>query len=240
MERKYKQRGYMSADKPQKKEKRPHPKATHDRNRSGRARRAWWAPSHARAVRIAARCCSRVSIRRESARVARFELHSCKQCAYFDTAARFECMKPVPERIPRKDQRNDCTFYEFRTTIEKDTAPSAPAVGPVGFAGTRFAASATPARRLKISSRSSREVSFPSLIGMLRCLQGTCNLQPRWRIVILNLPMRLRDPTANRNPLPYSSRKGSPMKLRFAMLMKNGASRSKKKRSGRLRNWKSC
>jgi hypothetical protein len=59
-----------------------------------------------------------------------FELHCCKQCVYFDTAARFECMQPIPERIPRKDQRNDCTFYEFRTTIEKDTAPSAPIAGP--------------------------------------------------------------------------------------------------------------
>jgi hypothetical protein len=39
-------------------------------------------------------------------------------------------MQPILERIPRKDQRNDCTFYEFRTTIEKDTAPSAPAASP--------------------------------------------------------------------------------------------------------------
>jgi hypothetical protein len=39
-------------------------------------------------------------------------------------------MKPVPERIARKDQVNECTFYEFRTTIEKDTAPSAPASSP--------------------------------------------------------------------------------------------------------------
>jgi hypothetical protein len=39
-------------------------------------------------------------------------------------------MKPVPERIARKDQVNDCTFYEFRTTIEKDTAPSAPPSSP--------------------------------------------------------------------------------------------------------------
>jgi hypothetical protein len=38
-------------------------------------------------------------------------------------------MKPVPERIARKDQANDCPFYEFRTTIEKDTAPSAPPSG---------------------------------------------------------------------------------------------------------------
>jgi hypothetical protein len=39
-------------------------------------------------------------------------------------------MQPVPERIPRKDVRNDCTFYEFRTTIEKDTAPAAAQASP--------------------------------------------------------------------------------------------------------------
>jgi hypothetical protein len=44
-------------------------------------------------------------------------------------------MQPVAERIPRKDQRNDCTYYEFRTTIEKDTAPSAPVAGPPVAAG---------------------------------------------------------------------------------------------------------
>ena len=40
-----------------------------------------------------------------------FELHSCKQCTYFDPSSRFECTQPIPERIPRKDQRNECTFY---------------------------------------------------------------------------------------------------------------------------------
>jgi len=39
-------------------------------------------------------------------------------------------MKPIVEQVARKDQRNECTFYEFRTTIEKDTAPSAPQSGP--------------------------------------------------------------------------------------------------------------
>jgi len=61
------------------------------------------------------------------------ELHSCKQCLHFDTGARFECSEPIPEAIPKKDGRNDCTFYAFRTTVEKDTAPSAPmAVTPAG------------------------------------------------------------------------------------------------------------
>jgi len=43
---------------------------------------------------------------------------------HFDTSARFECTQPIPERIPRKGERNDCTFFEFRVTIEKDTTPT--------------------------------------------------------------------------------------------------------------------
>lgn len=53
-----------------------------------------------------------------------FELHSCKQCVNFDTGEQFECTQPVPERIAKKDARNECTFYAFRTTVEKDTAPT--------------------------------------------------------------------------------------------------------------------
>jgi hypothetical protein len=56
-----------------------------------------------------------------------FELHSCKMCMHFDTGAQNECTQPIPERIAKKDARNECTFYSFRTTVEKDTAPTAPA-----------------------------------------------------------------------------------------------------------------
>lgn len=52
-----------------------------------------------------------------------FELHSCKQCAYFDTSARWECTQPIPERVPRKDAKNGCTFYAPRMTVEKQTSP---------------------------------------------------------------------------------------------------------------------
>jgi hypothetical protein len=54
-----------------------------------------------------------------------FELHSCKQCMYFDPGSRFECMQPVPERVPKKDVRNNCTFYEIRVTREKETSTPA-------------------------------------------------------------------------------------------------------------------
>jgi len=48
-----------------------------------------------------------------------FELHSCKQCMFFD------CMQPVKERVAKKDARNDCTFYEIRVTREKETSTPA-------------------------------------------------------------------------------------------------------------------
>jgi hypothetical protein len=54
-----------------------------------------------------------------------FELHSCKQCTYFDPSSRFECAQPIPARIPRKDARNECTFYSIRVTMEKETSTSA-------------------------------------------------------------------------------------------------------------------
>ncbi len=51
-----------------------------------------------------------------------FELHSCKQCNYFDPGSRFECMQPIVKRIEKKDVRNDCTFYELRVAREKETS----------------------------------------------------------------------------------------------------------------------
>lgn len=52
-----------------------------------------------------------------------FELHSCKQCVHFDTGKQFECTQPIPERVAKKDAKNNCTFFEFRMTVEKDTSP---------------------------------------------------------------------------------------------------------------------
>ena len=130
MDRKYKQHGYMSDDKPKKQEKRP----PHD----GRPRQEQFGPRTPRMVGTVSRmrCSNCGAVLQPNAdpnakcpRCA-FDLHSCKQCRYFDSAARFECMQPVLERIAKKDQRNDCKFYEFRTTIEKDTAPSAPVTSP--------------------------------------------------------------------------------------------------------------
>jgi hypothetical protein len=54
-----------------------------------------------------------------------FELHSCKQCMYFDPSSRFECVQPITARISPKDKKNDCTFYAIRVTREKETTTPA-------------------------------------------------------------------------------------------------------------------
>ena len=54
------------------------------------------------------------------------DLHSCAQCAWFDTGSRFECNQAVPARISPKDERNDCTYFEGRVTVERETHSTGP------------------------------------------------------------------------------------------------------------------
>ncbi len=49
------------------------------------------------------------------------DLHTCKLCAHFDTSARNECLQSVPERIARKNVRNQCALFEPKRTIERET-----------------------------------------------------------------------------------------------------------------------
>jgi predicted RNA-binding Zn-ribbon protein involved in translation (DUF1610 family) len=39
-------------------------------------------------------------------------LHTCTNCSFFDTSARFECRKPIAKRIESKAKANDCELYE--------------------------------------------------------------------------------------------------------------------------------
>jgi len=136
-ERKYKQRGYQDTGtgKPEKKERPPAP--------SGPPRQEHIGPRTPRMVgRVTrARCANCGAVLPPgfdpSGKCPRcqYELHSCKQCLHFDTGAQFECTEPITERVPRKDVRNECTFFAFRTTVEKDTSPAMPAPSPVISSG---------------------------------------------------------------------------------------------------------
>jgi hypothetical protein len=128
--RKYGHRGYMNSDAAEKKEKKER------RAPEGRPRQEQIGPRTPRMVGTItrARCSNCGAVLQADfdpngqCPRCHFELHSCKQCMYFDTGAQFECTQPIPERIAKKDARNECTFYAFRTTVEKDTAPTAAAV----------------------------------------------------------------------------------------------------------------
>jgi hypothetical protein len=50
-------------------------------------------------------------------------LHCCKQCAHFEPSTRFQCLKPVPVRIPSKDQSNECSMFSPRVTVARDAIP---------------------------------------------------------------------------------------------------------------------
>jgi hypothetical protein len=50
-----------------------------------------------------------------------YDLHTCKNCLSFDPGARFQCRKPVTERVAKKDMRNECQVFEPRKTIERET-----------------------------------------------------------------------------------------------------------------------
>jgi hypothetical protein len=49
------------------------------------------------------------------------DLHTCKNCLHFDPGARFQCRKPITERIAKKDVRNQCELFQPRKIIERET-----------------------------------------------------------------------------------------------------------------------
>ncbi len=73
------------------------------------------------------------------------DLHCCKQCSHFEPSTRFQCLKPIPVRIPVKDKRNECALFTPRVTVAREgTAnglpagtPAAPPPGPTGPSAPR-------------------------------------------------------------------------------------------------------
>ena len=54
------------------------------------------------------------------------DLHSCIQCTSFDTSARFECSQTaLTARVAPKDEKNTCTYFAPRMTVERQTSTPA-------------------------------------------------------------------------------------------------------------------
>ncbi len=54
------------------------------------------------------------------------QLHCCKQCGNFEPSTRFQCVKPIPVRIPIKDQANECPLFTPRVTVARDASAQPP------------------------------------------------------------------------------------------------------------------
>ena len=126
MERKYKQRGYRDRDGDEKKRERaerpPEPRPKHQDMLGPRTPRMVGTVMRARCASCGAVLAPGFDVNGECPRC-HFALHCCKQCVHFDTGKQFECTQPIPERITKKDAKNNCRFFEFRMTVEKDTSP---------------------------------------------------------------------------------------------------------------------
>ncbi len=116
MEKKYKQRGYKDSD-----EERPRP-APQQKNDM----RAPKMPAFREVMRCNL-CGTQINVDvggialEQQCPKCQSDLHSCKNCISFDPGARFQCRKPITERIAKKDARNECTLFEPRKTIERET-----------------------------------------------------------------------------------------------------------------------
>ena len=121
-DRKYRQSGYMNEDREQRSEKPSRPPVQRDGPRTHKL------PSVNKVFRCS--MCGAIGPKLEEITFAtqcpkcKSDLHSCKNCVHFDTSVRFECNQPIPERVKKKDMTNNCTFFQPRETLERETTTS--------------------------------------------------------------------------------------------------------------------
>jgi hypothetical protein len=134
-DRKYRQRGYQDEPRNRERQAPMGPKRPPEPKAPGRELQSASGPktpnlmaSHE--VFRCSRCGNRLSLPVElGARCSRcgVDVHSCINCTHFDTSARWECSQAsaLAARVSPKDAMNQCTLFEARTTIERQTGTPA-------------------------------------------------------------------------------------------------------------------
>lgn len=132
-DRKYRQHGYMDSDRPERTSRDERPKPQGPRPpidvTGPRLPRLVQAVTAARCWNCATALPAGVDFNGNCGKC-NVPLHCCKQCAHFEPSTRFQCLKPIPVRIPAKDQANQCALFSPRVTVARDGA-AAPAGPPV-------------------------------------------------------------------------------------------------------------
>ncbi len=132
-DRKYVQRGYQDSGRSEG-ERRPQPQGPRERPEGPRGR-GLGRPTES--VFRCAACGEKLFLTGEAGEIAAdatcsrcgADLHTCATCVHFDTGVRWECRQPIPARVARKRDRNDCTFFQPKTVQEFAAESSKPAPG---------------------------------------------------------------------------------------------------------------
>ncbi len=138
-DRKYRHRGYMDNDRePQRREPQGSPLQSKQQQRpqdreGPRSPKMMAFGEATKCAMCGAKVASSISADSTCSKC-KAELHSCRQCTYFDPSAHFECSKTIPARIMNKNARNACEIFAARTVVERQTSSGAPTDARQAFA----------------------------------------------------------------------------------------------------------
>ena len=74
------------------------------------------------------------------------DLHTCRNCKHFDSAARFQCTQTIKERIGKKAAANRCLLFTGRTIVVKELGQAAAPPGNAPTPGSSSSRSSDEAR----------------------------------------------------------------------------------------------
>lgn len=136
-DRKYKQRGYMDSDRESQRpraQSNPLSKPQSPQDREGpRTIRMMAFGETSKCAACGEKAPPNINVE-SSCPKCNADLHTCRQCTYFDPGARFECGKSIAARIVDKHARNTCELFAARIIVERDTKPGPPTDARQAFA----------------------------------------------------------------------------------------------------------
>lgn len=133
-DRKYRQRGYQDNDREREQRSKPAGQPPKVRDREGpRSPRMM---AYGEKVKCSSCSAAVATIVKNDSTCPKCnsDLHTCRQCVYFDPGSRFECRKPLTARIVNKGGRNNCELFVSRTVIERETSSGKPTDARQAFA----------------------------------------------------------------------------------------------------------
>jgi hypothetical protein len=131
---KYRQRGYMESDRePQRPKPQSKPQSKPQDREGPRSPRMMAFGEASKCAACGAKAPAIISFDTSCSKC-NADLHSCRQCTYFDPGAHFECSKSIPKRIVNKTARNTCELFAARIVVERETSSAPPTDARDAFA----------------------------------------------------------------------------------------------------------